>query len=75
MKRKPKALTDTPAPRPTLILSPSAWRDRLCQELIYAGLGHDTADLVARRTLKGLVDGYLTGRRDEETPEADYYAS
>ncbi len=39
-----------------MILSPAVWHERLREQLIEKAFDHDKADLVARRTLRRLVD-------------------
>ena len=55
-------------PSKNLILQPSDWRILMREELLAAGLDHDTAGVVARRVVERLVRGYLGGRLEPSPP-------
>ncbi len=57
MTRRKAAEPPTESPRPTIVFSASAWRERIAQELVTVGLDHDRARLVAVSVLKGIVQG------------------
>ena len=51
----PRKATRPESSRPTLIYSSRTWRARLAQELVAAGIAHDTAQITAQRVLRGLT--------------------
>ncbi len=56
MPKKSATATAPDVARPIMILSPAVWHERLREQLIEKAFDHDKADLVARRTLRRLVD-------------------